>query len=151
MTDPFARSSAPEQPLYGAPLYGEPYGSPSGPQAGARNRVGGTALALGIAAIVLFWVPFVGALLGVAAIVFATRGRRRVHRGEANNNGVAVAGLATGIVGVVLGTIFTMVVMYFATEITDYSHCMEQASGEASAEQECVRQLTDRLTERLGG
>lgn len=161
MTDPFLPPSAgqpaapyggpaypapaPAPPLYGAPQYGAPYGSPYGPPTTARNGLGVAALVLGIIAVLLSWVPFLGLLLGTLAIVFAVLGRRRVSRHQADNGGVAVAGLVTGIVALVFCAIATTVFIMFAEEITDFSRCLNDAAGDPVAEQVCADQFTDRI------
>jgi cytochrome c oxidase assembly factor CtaG len=44
-----------------------------------------------------------GIILGICAVVMGSYARIRVRRGEANNNGVAVAGIVLGIVAIVVG------------------------------------------------
>jgi hypothetical protein len=140
MTDPSA-PAPPPLPLYGAPLYGAPYGPPTG----VRNGFGLAALVLGIATVLLFWVPFVGVVLGLLAVVFAVLGRSRVRRAEASNGGVVVAGLVTGLVGLVLAGIMTAFVVANWNELLDYSQCVNDAAGNKVVEKACEQQLTDRL------
>jgi uncharacterized membrane protein HdeD (DUF308 family) len=45
----------------------------------------------------------VSLVLGILAVVFGVKGRRKAERGEANNHGQAQAGFIMGIIGIVLG------------------------------------------------
>lgn len=76
------------------------------------NGFGITALVLGIAAVVLglvgCFLAFVGIPLGIAAVVFGVLGRGKATRGEADNAGMALAGIITGAVGIVLGALVTV-------------------------------------------
>jgi hypothetical protein len=60
------------------------------------------ALILGILAIVTGVTVVGGFVLGVLALVFGIVAARRVRRGEALGHGRAVAGIVTGIIGIVL-------------------------------------------------
>jgi hypothetical protein len=70
-----------------------------------RNGPGVAALACGLAGILLGQVPllcFGSGTLGILAIVFGIIGIRRAARGEASNRGIAVTGLAAGVVAFAL-------------------------------------------------
>src|SRR5688500_13311603 len=95
--DPFAprpessMSPAPPEgqgppPGYGAPQgYGAPPGYGYGQQAQPRNGTGTAALVLGILGLVLFFVPFLGLILAVVALVLGIVARKKVARNEATN------------------------------------------------------------------
>ncbi|MER5868179.1 DUF4190 domain-containing protein [Streptomyces sp. NPDC002044] len=90
----------------GYPPFGpSPYGRPP------SNGFGITALVLGIAAVLLglfgCFVAFVGLPLGIAAVVFGVLGRGKALRGEADNGGMALAGVITGAVGIVVAAVVT--------------------------------------------
>ena len=155
MTDPFTPPSgeqpppATDPPQYGAPPYGAPqYGAPQyggavvGP---TRNGFGITALVLGILSVVLFFIPGLPVLLGILAIVFAVLGRKRVRRGEANNGGMAIAGLVTGIVGLLIGLVVVVFIAFFANEISDYQQCVNDSDGSTAAQAVCRDKLQHRL------
>ncbi|MFD3545103.1 DUF4190 domain-containing protein [Streptomyces sp. NPDC058655] len=103
----------------GHPGYpGHPGGGPTGyPPYGQRmsNGFGITALVLGILAVVLglfgCFVAFLGIPLGIGAVIFGALGRGKAARGEADNAGLALAGIITGAVGIVAGILVT--VMFF--------------------------------------
>ena len=69
----------------------------AGPQ---RNGLGTAALVLGV--LQFLCLPIVGTIL---AIVFGKIGMNRARRGEASNGGVASAGFALGIIGLVLAVV----------------------------------------------
>jgi hypothetical protein len=113
-------------PPYDAPpRQPPPYGqgqSPGGPgepltrdgggwRPGPRNGFGIAALVLGIVSIVLF--PGLGIILGLLGIIFGILGIRLVSKGEATNNGMAVAGVVLSAVGLVLGALLVVCQVYW--------------------------------------
>ncbi|MFF3064017.1 DUF4190 domain-containing protein [Oerskovia sp. NPDC057915] len=107
----------PAQPPYGAPQQ-SPYGASPYPAAGApggygyypRNDLGVWALVLGIASFVLSC----GFLTGIPAIIVGTKAKRAVAAGEANNGGLAQAGVILGWIAsvlMVLGIILFVIVV----------------------------------------
>jgi len=125
---PYGYPQYPQYPQYpGHPVQGAPYG----PQAGApgygygwpglqqppSNGMGVTALVLGIVSAVVFCLWPLAILLGVLAVIFGVIGRRKAHRGEATNGGMALAGLICGAVGVVLGIV--MIVIFFSASTSN--------------------------------
>ncbi|MFE3741919.1 DUF4190 domain-containing protein [Streptomyces sp. NPDC059134] len=114
----------------GAQQSGAPYGAATGPGAGAgygypgyastpysgygqtgwqqtpSNGMGITALVLGILAVVTFCFWGIGIILGVLALIFGFVGRGRAQRGEANNAGMALAGIILGAIGALLSAAF---------------------------------------------
>ncbi|RFU83316.1 DUF4190 domain-containing protein [Streptomyces triticagri] len=95
---------------YGHPGYGHPYPAPPGyrwpgMQPPPGNGLGTTSLVLGIIAAVGFFLWPLAIVLGVLALVFGAIGRQKTVRGEANNEGVALAGIICGAVGLGLGVL----------------------------------------------
>ncbi|MFE0184225.1 DUF4190 domain-containing protein [Streptomyces olivaceus] len=96
-------------PGYGYPGYPQGYsqgygwpGMPMPPQ----NGMGTASMVLGILACALFCMyGVVSVVLGVLAVVFGVKGRRRAEQGLANNHGQAQAGFVMGIVGIILGVV----------------------------------------------
>ncbi len=68
----------------------------------ARNGFGVAALVLGIIGAVFSWIPVLGGILAVLAIVFGALGFHRARTGTATNLGVAIAGLVLGAVALVI-------------------------------------------------
>ncbi|MFG2992157.1 DUF4190 domain-containing protein [Streptomyces sp. NPDC048257] len=87
-----------------------PYGAPR------SNGFGVTALVLGILAVVGCITSFVAIGLGIAAVVFGALGRGKASRGEADNGGMALAGIILGAIGIALGAV--MIAVMFA-DFTD--------------------------------
>ena len=118
---------APQAPQYGAPQYGAPqYGAPQAPQydpnqygGGApgyglnpypKNGLGVWSLVLGILSYVLC-----GIFAAIAAIIVGGRAKQAVAAGEANNGGMATAGVVLGWINVILSVIsFIFLAIWFA-------------------------------------
>lgn len=73
-----------------------------------RNGMGTAALVLGILAILTCWLPIVGFVLGLIALVLGVVGRGRVKKMQATNGGVAVAGLVLGVLSVIVNILATL-------------------------------------------
>ena len=76
---------------------------------GNKNGIGIAALILGIAGLLGGFVPFAG-VASILAIIFGVIGLKRVKNGEANNRGMALAGMWLGIAGVAISFIFVVVI-----------------------------------------
>ncbi|WP_412074588.1 DUF4190 domain-containing protein [Streptomyces sp. col6] len=85
----------------GYPGYGHPWGGPQ-----PANGMGIAALVLGLISVVGFCMYGLGIVLGVLALIFGVLGRGRAQRGEADNGGVALAGIILGSVGIVVSAAF---------------------------------------------
>ncbi|MFE6976859.1 DUF4190 domain-containing protein [Streptomyces sp. NPDC057682] len=97
----------------GAPQYGDYAGYPgytgypaNGWGPAPANGLGIASLVLGIISVVLFCLWGLGIVLGVLALIFGLIGRGRAKRGEADNAGVALAGIILGSVGMVVSAAF---------------------------------------------
>lgn len=128
------------QPGYGQPGYGAPYGTPQGQ--GPSNGLGIAALVLGIAAL-LTWFFLLGGVLGVVAIVLGVLGRKKASRGEATNGGVALAGIITGAIGVVLTILVVVGIasLFSRADVGSFTECINNANGDQTAVDECSREF----------
>lgn len=73
-----------------------------------KNGMGTAGLVLGIiGALGALFIPCIGWVLGILAVIFGGIGTSRVNKGEANNKGAAMTGLILGIVAIVLATLAT--------------------------------------------
>ncbi|WP_331253571.1 DUF4190 domain-containing protein [Modestobacter sp. VKM Ac-2986] len=92
------------------------------------------ALVLGILSIPAAFFTFPGTILGLLAIIFGILGLRRVKARRADNKGMAIAGLVTGIIGFVLGTILLIAAIAFVSTaqdcITEFNSTGDQAQYE---------------------
>jgi hypothetical protein len=111
------------------------------------------AMIVGILSLLIAWIPFVGILGtigGIVAVVLGFVGRGRIKRSGAGGNGMAVTGIATGAVAIVLSVLITGFFFVagdgFFAEFGSYVECVEETGDEAA----CQRQLEDGLFERFG-
>ncbi|MFJ4012401.1 DUF4190 domain-containing protein [Streptomyces sp. NPDC090026] len=115
----------------GAPGYPAPYAQPAGvwaPQ--PANGLGITAMVLGIVSIPLFCVyGVVSIVLGILGVIFGVLGRKRAQRGEATNGGMALAGIITGAVGIVLGILMIILVAWGITTAINEERYGEDTDG----------------------
>lgn len=149
---------APPQP-YGAPY---PYPYPPGnqapppyagyPPAVPRNGLGVVSLLCAVAALVLVWSVAGGIILGIVAAVLGVAARQRVRRGEANNGGMAIAGVALGILAVVIGLAFIpiWVAIFQDTGVGNYVDCLQKAGSDRVRQQQCADQFQDQVQDRFG-
>jgi len=72
------------------------------------NGLGIAGMSCGIAGLVLMAVPVLGLLLGIAGIVLGAMGMGACNRNEANNRGMAIAGIVCGSVGTFFGLIINI-------------------------------------------
>ncbi|WP_327255177.1 DUF4190 domain-containing protein [Streptomyces sp. NBC_01244] len=113
---PTAQQPFQQQPGYqGHPGYAGYPGYPGGGYPGhpaypsRSNGFGITALVLGILSVVTC---YLGLLFGVPAIIFGVLGRGKAKRGEADNGGLALAGIITGAVGIVTSCVLIALVIF---------------------------------------
>jgi hypothetical protein len=125
-------------------------GYPTSP-ARRRNGMGTAALILGVLALVLAVLIIFSALaipLGLVAAILGAVGLARAGRGEADNRGAALAGLITGLLGLVIGVVWVASIgTFFTTHANDFGtfgRCIDRATTDAQR-QACARGLSDRL------
>ncbi len=105
-----AQGPGPSAPPAPAPTHGE------------GNAAAVVALVLGIVGILGAFVSvgLLGVILGVAAIIFGVRGRRKVDAGRTTQRrGLATGGLVTGIVATVLGVLIIALVVVGISVLSD--------------------------------
>ncbi len=68
-------------------------------------------LVLGIVSIVFCWVPVVGLVSGILGIIFSVKQRK------ISQNGIAIAGLVTSIIGLVLSALYSIFWVFFGAII----------------------------------
>lgn len=155
MTEPSRRSDQPVGDTYPAPHHSGPYPVPYPyPPAPLAPQNGLGIAALSVAVLGLLASPSVlgGVALGVVAVALGFAGRARALRGEADNGGVAIAGVVLGFLAVATGIAF--IVIYFSlfkgVGGDQYLHCMEQAGSNRAGQQQCADQLRDRIGSEFG-
>jgi heme/copper-type cytochrome/quinol oxidase subunit 1 len=117
----------PGEPLPpGAPpgwaAYPPGYGTPK------QNGFGVAALVLGILAVVTSFFG-IGIFFGVLAIVFGVLGRGKTKRGEADNGGLALAGIITGALGVLVAAVVIASIALLANnkDFKNLTDCLNSA------------------------
>jgi hypothetical protein len=84
-------------------------GYPMGPNPTSANALGIVSLVLGILSIPLACCSFFGLVMPIPAIVCGVLGIRKASQGQANNKGLAIAGLICGCVGLMISlTLITL-------------------------------------------
>ncbi|MFD8555503.1 DUF4190 domain-containing protein [Streptomyces fradiae] len=109
--------SQPTQPHYGAS-----YPAPPAPPAQPRNGLGTAALVLGIIGTVVALIPllfWLGAILGVIALILGAVGMGRAKRGDATNRGVAIAGTVLGVVALIVGVVMGVLTVIAVDKTVD--------------------------------
>lgn len=111
-------------PQQGYPPQGSQYGyspvSQGYPAVAPGNGLGITGGVCGIVAVALCWIPFVdyiSIVLGALAIIFGAIGVRHANEHGGGGKGMAVTGIVTGIVAVVITILFLAVVYAAVTSI----------------------------------
>jgi uncharacterized membrane protein len=77
------------------------------------------------------FLPPVGVVLGILALIFGIIGVRRARRGEATNRGQALAGAITGGIGLVISIVIVTILGVFVfthrSQIDQYTRCLQNA------------------------
>jgi len=114
-----------------------------------RNGLGVAALSAGVIAVFVgFWIwPVGGMILGIVAVILGLVGRSRVKRSQANNGGVAAAGIVLGVVVII------MAVGYFAwlfnrADLPRYRECLNNAGADKAKQDQCDNEIDLRIAYR---
>lgn len=139
-----------QQPWGGAPTGPAPSWSQAGPGPGQPSGSNGLAigaLITGILSIPLLIVFGLGAVLGVVALVLGIVALRRTSRGAASGRGMAIGGIVTGAISIVVGIFIVIFLFTFGFGIVEeMDACMEETGGDQA---ECQRRLERELTDRF--
>lgn len=147
----YGPSSGAAGPYPGAPgQYGAPYGSPAGGYGGAPGRAPSNGLGIGalivgilsLVTVLTFFGSFAGWLLGIIAVVLGFLGRSKAKKGEADNGGMALAGIITGAIGFVLSVVFMIIIVAVVWAVgnsaNNYLDCVNNAHGDQDAINQCA-------------
>jgi hypothetical protein len=131
----------------------QPYGGYgyAPPPAAPRNGLGVTALVIAIVALLSSFSVVGGIVLGIAAVIIGFAGRSRAKRGEANNGGVALAGVILGFVAMIVGLAFIAIWVGVFKEVGagDYIDCLQKAGQNQAAIQQCADQFKESVENRF--
>lgn len=153
-------SEPPQPPPYGAypgayppPPPQQQYGGyPGGyPPPGAAAPKNGLGVASLVVAIIALFSVFGGVVLGIVAVILGFLGRGRVKRGEANNGGIAIAGIVLGLLSIVVSIVVIAIVVWGFNEVggTDYVDCLSRAGSDQQAAQACTDKFTQHVEDRF--
>jgi hypothetical protein len=115
------------------PPYGPPpgYYPPTPPQYGYRPHPGGAgngkavaALVLGIGSIVFCWLIFFDAALVIPGVIFALIAMSEA-KARGGSRGMALAGLVCSIIGALLATLFTVLIVHAANQCGGFNNTNE--------------------------
>jgi hypothetical protein len=125
-----------------------PYATGTPPPIARRNGLGTGALVLAIVGLLLCLTVVGGVILGIAAVVMGFIARGRVKRGEADNGGVALAGVVLGFLSILAGLAFIPIYMFVWVDWLgggDYVDCLNRAGQDTTAQQQCADQFRQHL------
>jgi len=127
--------------------YGDYY-SPGPP----KNGMGVAALVVAIIALISSVSVIGGILLGIVAVILGFIGRGRVKSGEANNGGVATAGIILGVISIIAGLAFIAIWVGLFKDVGagGYFDCLQRAGQDRAAVQQCSDEFRQSMTSRLG-
>lgn len=139
----------PPQGGYPPPPQGYP-GYPGYPQAPAAPK-NGLGIASLVVAIIALLSVFGGIVLGVVAVILGFLGWGRAKRGEANNGGIAVAGIVLGVLSIIEAIVMIWLAVWGFNEVggTDYIDCVSRAGNDQEAVQQCAEQFQQRVEDQF--
>ncbi|CAJ1498645.1 DUF4190 domain-containing protein [[Mycobacterium] kokjensenii] len=148
----FWPTPGPAEYPYPAPGHYPGY-TPLSPRNAPKNGVSIAALVVAIAGIVTALSVIGGVVLGLTAVVLGIIGRGRVKRGEADNGGVALAGIVLGALAMVagIGCIAIYIGIWRSAGGEDFVNCMAKAGSDTGAQQECNDRIRKHLENSFGG
>jgi Domain of unknown function (DUF4190) len=144
----------PPPPQYGAypgaypPPPQQPYPGYAPPPTAPKNGLGIASLVVAIIAILSV---FGGIVLGVVAVILGFLGWGRAKRGEANNGGIAVAGIVLGVLSIIEAVVLIGLAVWGFQEVggTDYVDCLSQAGNDQQAMEQCAQQFQERVEDEF--
>jgi Protein of unknown function (DUF2510)/Septum formation len=107
------------------------------PQQSPRNGLGIAALVLGIIGVVVGIIPFffwLAVILGVIGLIFGFIGRGRANRGEATNGTMALWGIITSAVAVVLSIVGLVILVGAFEEVEEDLSTSTEPSAAATSD-----------------
>ena len=131
-----------------APAWSQPGGE--APAATGTNGIAIAAMVIGIIAILISWIPVLGALAGILALVLGFVGRGRFKKSPAvGGNGPAITGIVTGILATLISIAVTIALVVFGStfmgSFETYEECLERGGTVEECEAELERDILDRF------
>jgi len=127
--------------------------APAGARASGTDPVAIVALSIAIPGLFLALLPVIGVLPALAALILALVARSRVRRSGRPGDGIAIAGLVTGVVGLLIAGLVTAVTISIlggaggelSGALRDYTACLE-----VNSQAECRMLLEQSLARMMG-
>ena len=137
---PYSYPPGPQRQYGGYPPPPMPYGDYPGAPPVLRNGLGVAALVVAVIGLLGSFSVAGGIVMGIAAVILGFLGRNRVRRGEADNPGVALAGIILGVLAIIAGLFFIAIWVGMFKEVGagGYFDCLQQAGQDRTAVQECA-------------
>ncbi len=138
-------------------------GAQAAPPPAPKNGIGVAALVFGILAILTcWWLPIIGFLIGLLALILGIVGRARAKRGVATNGGLALGGIILGVLAMIVNVILSLVVGFgvFAffqsgggNSLGQLQQCISQAqgAGNPAAVQQAISQCQSQFSQQIPG
>ncbi len=160
--------TTPDGGQYGGGQYDPNWNPNENPQQAAisrdpKNGMGIAALIFGVLALLTcFWLPVVGGVLGIVAIVLGVVGRGRANRLEATNKGVATTGLVLGIISLIVNIIVSVALLFLGVAFLNFGggqslqqlqDCVTNANNQPNpaAVQQAYEQCSQQFGSQLPG
>jgi len=111
------------------PQYGYTPGPQMQPPQG--NGIAVASLVLGICALVLFFLWFLAPILGLLAIIFGALGISKANKIGGKGKGLAIAGLITGVLGLLISIALVVLFIGFASKASHRYGELDAPAGPA--------------------
>lgn len=150
--NPYSYPPGPQPgPYAGYPPPPMPYGGDyyAGAPTVMRNGLGVAALITGILGLFGSCSVVFGVLLGIVAIILGFVGRGRVKKGEANNGGIATAGIVLGALAIVVSIAFVAWV-FKGADVPQFVDCLNKAGQDQLQTDLCTSEFEDRVADLFG-
>ena len=140
-----------QQPAAGAPTWQQPA---AGAAPAGSDGLAIAAMIVGILSLLTSWLV-IGALGGIVAIVLGFLARGRLKQSGREGNGLAITGIVTGFLAVIIGGIVLALGAWLFTTtdgiggtVSGYIECLEETDGD---QEFCDNLLEEELLDRFGG
>ena len=91
----------------------------------------------------------IGGLLGLVAVILGVVALGKIKRGEADGRGMAIGGIVTGAIALLLTILLLVTVGSFLSEnkdeITQFNDCVKAANNNQTAVQACENEFRGRI------
>jgi hypothetical protein len=129
------------------------WSQPGGEQSAATgtNGIAIAAMIIGIIALLISWIPILGVLAGVLALVLGFVGRSKANKSPAvGGGGAAITGIVTGILATLISIAVTIALFAFGSTFMGSFESYERCIAEGGTEEECQDQLERDIMRRFG-